>query len=387
MRVLIHSNGPMVPSGYGVQTKLLIGVLRELGHDVAVSAFYGVSGRPIFVDGVPILPAGRQPYGTDVLIQHAAVWGAEVVITLMDVWKLLPIADELRAAPFEVVSWLANDCEPLGHGDRVFLERSGARPVAMSRFGQRNLSAAGWEALYAPHMLEAALYPVDGEERQKLRAALGIVAETPVIGIVAANNDALRKAFPEQFQAFSQFRARQKRTGRPEPILMVHSQVNGPNAHDLGVLANDLGIADRVIMSDTYAQVAGQITPDRMRELYGAMDWLSSCSYAEAFGVPIIEAKACGTPVIGTRGSAVTENVGKSGLLVSGTPFWNAVHRAWWTRPDVKQITAAYIKAADMRALERESRSAAAVDEVIRLRPEMQVEVWGQMLEEVTADE
>ena len=42
MRFLIHSNGPTVPSGYGVQTALLALRLKAEGHEVAISAYVGL---------------------------------------------------------------------------------------------------------------------------------------------------------------------------------------------------------------------------------------------------------------------------------------------------------------------------------------------------------
>ena len=44
MKILIHSNAPWVPSGYGSQVMLMLPRLRALGHEVAVSSFYGLSG-------------------------------------------------------------------------------------------------------------------------------------------------------------------------------------------------------------------------------------------------------------------------------------------------------------------------------------------------------
>ena len=41
MKILLHSNGPNVPTGYGVQCKQLARHLRDDGHDVAISVYYG----------------------------------------------------------------------------------------------------------------------------------------------------------------------------------------------------------------------------------------------------------------------------------------------------------------------------------------------------------
>lgn len=333
MKILIHSNGPMVPSGYGQQVKLLAPRLKAAGHDVAISAFYGLSGSPILWEGIPIFPAGGRDYGTDVIVSHARNHGADVVITLMDFWKLAPIADQLRN--LNVLAWLPIDTYPLGRPDRRTLRDSGARAVAMSRFGQDRLTEAGFASAYAPHAVDTGVFKPP-EDRQGLRRELGL-DDFFLIGICAANSDALRKAWPEQFYAFSQF-ARVRDDAR----LMVHTRVHAAGGFPLLQLADDMGIADKIIWSDQYAQTAGLMTEAMMADWYGTLDMLSACSYAEGFGVPIVEAQACGTPVVSGTTSAMLE-VNVTGESVTGDLWWNPVHRAWWERPRMDKIYDAYV--------------------------------------------
>ena len=78
-----------------------------------------------------------------------------------------------------------------------------------------------------------------------------------------------------------------------------------------------------------------------MAAWYNGLDVLSLCSYGEGFGLPLIEAQACGIPVVTTDASAMSELCG-AGWLVSGTPFWTDGHQSWWVRPDAADITNAY---------------------------------------------
>ena len=57
----------------------------------------------------------------------------------------------------------------------------------------------------------------------------------------------------------------------------------------------------------------------------------------EGFGVPVIEAQACGTPVIVSNATAQPELVG-DGWLVEGQPFWNSTQAAWLHMPSVPSI-------------------------------------------------
>lgn len=321
----------MVPSGYGQQVKLLAPRLKRAGHDVAVSAFYGLSGSAITWEGIPILPAGRADFGPDVIVEHAQNHGADVVITLMDFWKLAPAAERLRDV--RVLAWLPVDCEPLGRPDTDTLRRSGAQPVAMSRFGELELKDAGFPALYAPHAVDTSVFKPPAD-RQALRRELGL-DDFFLIGMCAANRDGVRKAWPEQFMAFAQFAA-----DHPDARLMVHSHMAGPGGLPLVELAEALSIADKIFWSDQYALTAGLMGDAVMADWFGCLDLLTACSYGEGFGVPIMEAQACGVPVVSTDASAMTEIT--YNYSVQGTPWWNPVHRAWWTRPNVGEIVDAY---------------------------------------------
>lgn len=337
-RIMIHSNAPWVPSGYGKQTMHLARILRKLGHEVAISSFCGLTGAPIEWEGCMVLPGGQYEYGVDVLIPNMEHVQPDLTIALMDVWKLGPLAEALTG--HQMAAWVPVDCSPLSRLDNDFLNRSGVRPIAMSRFGEQQLRQAGHDPLYAPHVVDRSVFkPPTEEERAKWRTAMG-VADNFVIGICAANNDATRKGFPEQFAAFAHFHRKY-----PQALLWVHSIAQAARGLDLPRLAAEMGIPTEAIrFTDPYAQVSGVFDDTLLADWYGVLDVLSACSYAEAFGVPLIEAQACGTPVITTRGSAMTEN-GKPGYYVAGDRFWNHVHGAWWDRPRIEAITRAYEKA------------------------------------------
>lgn len=337
-RILIHSNAPWVPSGYGKQTQHLTRTLQSLGHEVVVSAFSGLGGSPIDWHGVTVLPGGMLEYGVDVLLPHIGVIKPDLTIALMDVWKLGPIVDGL--AEHNMAAWTPVDTYPLSKLDEAFFQTSSVKPLSMSMFGQRQFAEAGLTALYAPHVVDRNVFtPLDPDVRRDYREALGLDGRF-VIGMCAANNDSTRKGFAETFEAFRRFHKKHS-----ESVLWVHSIAKTPRGLDLAQLAHAIGIEPGSLkVTDTYPQVSGAFDDGLMRDWFGVLDVLSSCSYAEAFGVPLIEAQACGTPVIATNGSAMAESA-EHGWTVSGEPFWNPVHHAWWTRPNIGAIVAAYEKA------------------------------------------
>lgn len=350
MKILIHSNAPWEPSGYGQQTALLLPALESLGHIPAVSAFNGLSGhRMQWGDGQwTVYPRGQAGYGTDVVLPHAVDFGADLILTLMDYWQMYPVASALQGR--RIAAWIPNDCEPLGRPDIQVLRMSGAVPIAMSNFGLTNMRNVDLDnAMYAPHAVDTDVF-APRADRAGLREELALPADHFIIGICAANRDLIRKGFPEQFTAFARFHRK-----HPDTTLMVHSEPHSVAGRNLTELAEDLGIADSVLFSDAYAQLTGVMGPEIMADWYAGLDVLSSCSYGEGFGIPLIEAQACGTPVIATDCSAMTE-LSANGWSVLGEPFWNPTHRAWWKRPRVDSIVRAYEKAYEERGTVKADR-------------------------------
>jgi glycosyltransferase involved in cell wall biosynthesis len=73
--------------------------------------------------------------------------------------------------------------------------------------------------------------------------------------------------------------------------------------------ARELGLVDVV-------RFAGFVPPEQVPLWYNAASLLVYPSLYEGFGLPLLEAMACGTPVIAADASALPEVVGDAGLLV-----------------------------------------------------------------------
>ena len=334
MKIVWHSNSPTTNSGYGKQTALFVPRIASLGHEIAaIASPYSFGGSPIEWNGIPILGTARDIAGNDVILKNHEYFGADLTITLADPFGLLRAAKEL--SQINLASWFPVDCRPVGYGDVTFLRESGTVPIAMSIFGRDALDAEGCEPLLVPHGVDLDIYhPGPRDYRDTLP---GVTDETFVLGLVAMNRDPVRKSFFEQFAAFARFHAR-----HPDSFLAVHSSPGGGGKGlNLHGMACQLGISTAVGFPDSYSYDLGLITEEQMAAWYNGIDVLSFCSYGEGFGLPLIEAQACGVPAITTDASAMTELCG-AGFLVSGTPFWTDGHTSMWTRPDISDIDAAY---------------------------------------------
>lgn len=339
IKILWHSPG-VNPTGYGQQTALFVPLLASLGHEVAISAFHATHGAATEWNGHKVYPGGHDSYGADVLRQHARHFGADLVITLMDVWALEPEA--VRGLP--VAHWMPVDCDGggglqergLSLRDHLYLKAGGGVPVAMSQFGQEQIRRAGHDPLYVPHGVDTSVWkPAAG--REELREAMG-TGDCFVVGINAANIDKTRKAWPEQLAAFAKLHRK-----HPDTRLFAHTFRKTSAGLNLAGIARDLGVLSAVMWPDEYMLKAGLITPELLAATVATFDLYSGCSCAEGFGLPVIEAEACGVPTVVTDGSAMAE-IG-SGWKVPGEPYWSELHAAWWRRPSIGAIAGVYEQA------------------------------------------
>jgi glycosyltransferase involved in cell wall biosynthesis len=343
VKILWHSNAPWAPTGYGVQTALFAPRLRDIGHDVAISAYYGLQGSTLEWNGFHCYPSDPTGYGRD-LLPHYAAHHADgqdprdvLVLTLMDVWVLNEAYPALRE--LNMASWVPVDHGPLPTRVHEFFELTGARPIAMSRFGERALRDAGHDPLYVPHGVDTKVYRPQPEHRAIVRRGMGVPEDAFVIGMVANNAGQAppRKAFPQVFQAFAAFRRE-----HPEAILHLHTEIAGrQNGINLSALADICGVpAEAISITNQFSLHLG-IPDDQMALIYSGFDVLASPSYGEGFGVPIVEAQACGVPVIVTDWTAMPELCG-AGWKVRGDKFYDPPQGAFYVCPAVIEILDAF---------------------------------------------
>lgn len=376
MRILLHSAAPWAPSGYGLQCRYLAEALKRSGHDVAVSAFGGVFESESRWHGLTVLGCGNGTFGNGAIDLNYRRWQAELMITLGDVWTF----DVLQFRGLHVMPIVPIDCEPIGVMDRQWLEQAGKiaaslRPVAMSDFGRRMLKEAGWDCPVLPH---ATAFRPSAELGLEWRAIMGIRPGTFLISKVGVNDDEDRKAFNVTLQAYAQF-ARNK--GDVALYLHTQAQVRGKRAPNLVFMAMQLGINQpgqpaKLAFCDQDARRLDAFGQDYMRQLYNATDVLDAATKGEGFCCPVIDALACGTPVIGTDNSAIPEKLTPAtGWIVRGQREWPSHHQSWWSSPSVDGLADAYEQAYRRARSMRDAAAAAGQQWSVRAMAEQLEEI------------
>lgn len=340
------SNAAWSPTGYGTQTKQVVSRMIKDGHAMAVAANYGLEATMSAWEGIEHFPRGFDAYSNDMIFPYFTDWSKQhpdhrnYVFTLYDVWVYThPRFDEMP-----VVSWVPVDHMPLPEKVAAFVSKPNVNPVAMSQFGSAMMSKAGVDNVYIPHGIDTNVFkPSDkvSDDVGNTRTGRQLMQAEPdqyVVGIVNANKGTspIRKAFGEQLLAFSIFAER-----HDDAVLYIHSErYGGMGGIPFDPLIRAVGLDDsRVKFVNQYQNRVG-VSDEMLAAIYTGMDVLLAPTLGEGFGITVVEAQSCETPVIVNDFSSQPELVG-DGWNVRGQPLWDASQNAWFNTPAVEDIVRA----------------------------------------------
>jgi len=346
--VSVMSNSPYLPTGYGIQAGYLVDRLKRDGVDVAALSNYGLDGIKGTLETpygeIPHYARGFDAYSNDVICMNHAHHVAnankaskthlkDVLVTLYDVWVLQGKAyDNIN----QIVSWTPLDHITIPPAVLGWLQKTNVLPVAMSPHGKRQMEENGLECEYIPHAVDTkVMKPTATVNGVSTRKFMNVNDDDFIVGMNAANKASglvHRKAFAENLMAFSIFAK-----NRPDAKLYLHTDpFGGAGGWNLFILCESLGLKhDQVIFPDI-ADFRYGISQEVLAGFYTAMDVMLTPSFGEGFGVPTIEAQACGTPIIGSNWAATPDLVSEDSYLVDGQPTWDSGQNAWWQTPSIQ---------------------------------------------------
>lgn len=358
--VSLASNSPGMPTGYGYQAQLLAERLIRHGIHFSALSNYGLEGRKdtLTIAGkkVPHYPKGLSLYSDDVI----PAWCREeaekypdlkhILFTLYDVWVYNNLDYD---GP--IVSWVPLDHITLPPGVQQFLTRKNVTAVTMSPHGQRQLASSGISSTYIPHGVETKVFkPTHTINGVSTREILGVPEDAFLVGMVAANKangQIHRKAFAENLLAFSLHLKKY-----PNSYLYIHTEPSKAyGGFHLPLLFQMVGIPKENVIVPDLVQMRTGYPAEHLAAFYTAFDVLLSTSYGEGFGVPTMEAQACGTRVITSNFAASPDLVSTDSWTVDGQPFWDEAQGAFFEIPSLNGIIKALEQSYEKRGHSQES--------------------------------
>jgi len=332
VRILIWGPAPWSNTGYGVYCRNLATTLAKEGHDTAIFAFTGLSGRVQWGD----ITVFGNPFNNS---QHwvrevARRWKADITLQVFDAWTLHGSLH--RFLPPRMVLHTPIDSEPLAEW---FVEaaRQAAAVVPQSFYGKNVYEQAG---ILTEDPIYNGIDPNDyrphpkAKARRKFKMGSGRMPKDAFVALIVGTNKGDRKNLPNQLMAFAEFARRHEDAYLIAWTYPFFDQVN-PEGYMLpDIWARCNGPEGRFIYPDM-EQYHWGMDDSEMALLYSSADVLMECSLGEGFGRPIIEAMACRTPVIGSNNTAITELVqGRGWLVPCSVPYWQQFLSSRQSYPD-----------------------------------------------------
>ncbi len=150
-----------------------------------------------------------------------------------------------------------------------------------------------------PYGVHPRFRPLPERERAELRASLGGVGRYAVLHVSTGQP---YKNVAGTLRVIAALR------GSGVDVTLVRA--GAAMDDDESALAGSLDLDGAVIE-------CGQVSDERLVELYNACDALLFPSFAEGFGWPPLEAMACGTPVVASNCDALVEALGDAALMAA----------------------------------------------------------------------
>lgn len=349
-KILFVSEASYLSTGYATYSREVMKRLVKMGYEVAELSIYGSPNDKkrgtIPWKNYPNLPStedkeGQEKYRSSPLNQFGN-WRFERVLADFQPTHVLTIRDPwidsfIASSPYRPyfkwiwmptvdstpnsIEWIDTICQT----DALLTYSDWAIDVLKHQAGD-SLNVLG----SAPPSAQEEFNILD---KTKCRESLGISPDARIIGMAARNQR--RKLFPDLFRAFRKFL---DKTGDVNTYLYIHTSFPD-NGWPLGQLIVENNISSRTLISYNCAEcgkvfasffsntvrqcpqcqkftakttsVSNGVSVSKLAEIYNCMDLYVQYVSNEGYGIPLLEAAACGIPVLATGYSAMESEVPK----------------------------------------------------------------------------
>lgn len=327
-----------VSSGFGRISAEVNRRLFKRGYHIMAASLQYDGLLPAVYDGEPlpyhVASLQGKPNWPEVVMNLVMAYQPDIIWVTQDA----PYCETVRNAPLDWSKYAFIMTTPVD-GKPIFPAWVDAGKAAdgvmtISEFGVQAWREAGVRVeLCRPGIYGDKFYKVTDDERAAIRAKLGIAEDGFVLGMMAMNQG--RKAIPQTMKAFFDFAQ-----DKPNARLLMDMDEHSLAGWQLPEMCRQFGWDASKLIYRTDAVKRGVI---ELRDRYNALDAHSVLAYREGFGLPVLEAMACGVVSMAQDWCAGTEVVGDGrGMLVPSIDYFmpstwgNALDKL----PDYKVMTA-----------------------------------------------
>lgn len=220
---------------------------------------------------------------------------AATAVTLYD---LIPLLNpETYLASDWVRAWYMDKIESLKRADLLLSISQHARQEALEALGINPERVINMSSAISPHFAPIAM---DAGRLELLRERFGVVGRY----VMYSGAMEPRKNAEGLLRAFAMLEG----SASVGTQLVIAGKVSPVDRARFDTMASELGIADKVVFT-------GFITDDELIMLYSATAVYVFPSLHEGFGLPALEAMACGAPTIGSGTTSIPEVIGRADAL------------------------------------------------------------------------
>jgi len=291
LKFIWYSVAPWAVSGYGLVIRNLVPRIAKEGHEVIIATKHPHTGC-VKWNGFDVIN------GTDIGLINRMVESGEVdyIISLID-------NHILKENLLNWISYCPFDSEKLPSSIERYLPHIQLL-IALTRHGQDEFRKAGYDSFYAPDGVNPEIYKIQNESSEYNRKTL-VLEDNFIVGTVGKNYPDDRKNFVNLMWAFKVLHER-----HPEARLFMATNLGRDGTtYPIPLIADSLGILNYISLTSEDDFVMGKVTDDMVANRYRAMDVMCLPTKGEGFGLPLIEAQACGTPIVTTNASTGPELV------------------------------------------------------------------------------
>lgn len=223
---------------------------------------------------------------------------------------------------------------------------------------------------YAPHGVDHRVYGETTNHNKFYKRNVGIDTEENTVFLFVGENWR-RKRMDLMLKAFKEFK---ERNDAEDAKMVLHSSINPSHGDGLFYTGWDLAQGELTPLLDSVGLENGEdvfltkrdpsdkIPEEQMPLLYNGADALVLPTMAEGFGLPLVEAGACGTPALVTD-TSVTREVCSDGALYFDTSQVNYLRKGETLyEPSVESMKEKFEEFYHMSEAERNSLSGEAVE-------------------------